>query len=146
MLVGLDLSTSCTGIAILEDDSNKVYTFEITGNPLQQLEQIKAILYPFSEVVYEQHVHFRNAKVTNKLIELNGYIKLSLEALGYNVNGLFPRKNRKTLLAQYEGYKLSKDKLDSVVLLHYYLQPIKPFEVVSTTYEKYMEGYFKNEL
>ena len=140
MLVGLDLSISCTGIAILEDDSSKVYTFEIAGNPLQQLEQIKAFLYPFSEVVYEQHVHFRNAKVTNKLIELNGYIHFSLEALGYNVSGLFPRKDRKALLAQYEGYKLSKDELDSVALLHYHLQPTKPFEVVATTYENYMKG------
>ena len=140
MLVGLDLSTSCTGIAILEDDSNKVYTFEITGNPLQQLEQVKAFLHPFSEIVYEQHVHFRNAKVTNKLIELNGYIHFSLEALGYNVSGLFPRKGRKALLAQYEGYSLSKDELDSVVLLHYHLQPTKPFKVVQTTYKSYMKG------
>lgn len=135
MIVTLDLSTTCTGVGFYDGSDVVKYT-TITGSPLAQLAQIESVLNPLDEVVYEQHVHFRNGKVTRMLNEHNGYIAHRLRESGFAVSSLFPGKGRKQLIAHYEKLGLSKDELDAVILVNAFLKQKEPFTVERATIDE----------
>jgi hypothetical protein len=137
VIVALDLA-HCSGIGVW-DYKGPIQVFTIEGSPIAQLALIESILVPSAIVVYEKHVHFRNAGVTRTLNELNGYIHISLMAEGYSVFSHFPGKGRKEL---YEAYlELTKDEKDAAILIDSFLQLEKPLAVERTTYRAYQDRF-----
>lgn len=124
MIAALDLSKNKTGVAIYEGP-NDIQTFTIYGNPLHQFEQIKAAITPNATVLYEKHVHFRNAKVTRILNELNGYIHWRLFEEGYAVSEIFPGKGRKRLIEKYMEMGIEEDEADALTLINAHLGEMK---------------------
>ena len=133
MIVALDLSTTCTGVAFY-NGGDKVQVLEIQGSYLAQFSQIESLLEPGDQVVYERHVHFRNGNVTRMLNELNGYVAYRLREEGYDVESRFPGKGRKKLIAAYEKLGLSKDEMDAVILVNSFIDSTKPLKVERTSY------------
>lgn len=136
MLVALDLSTTCTGVAVYKGGES-LSVFTIAGSPISQFSKIRGILQPLTHVIYEQHVHFRNAKVTRILNELNGYIAHRLREDGFVVTSNFPGKGRKELVAKYEEMGLTKDELDAAILVNSYYGRKDPFEIERISFSEY---------
>lgn len=140
--VGLDISKWSTGVAILT--GNSLDTFVIQGDkkkkiPVHPKLQLDKILDNIStqiihvQIGYERHTHFRGATVAETLIEINGYIKYSLEAIGYEVlpinvnsyrasNGIKGKDKKQqwqNLINTHFGVNLTTDHCDAIgIALH----------------------------
>jgi hypothetical protein len=90
--VGID-SASIGGVAFYNPTLHKALVTELKGNPLTQLIQLNLLV---SEVlkkkmandavfVFEQLVHFRNAKTVRDLLERSGFLKWTLKGLNFKV-------------------------------------------------------------
>ena len=96
-------------------------------------QQIKAILYPFSEVVYEQHVTFLGMpKVTNKTNRVEWLHCLSLRPLRYMQMVYFKERIEKLCWPNMKAKpRQGQIRLSCIIALLFVAN--KPFEVVSTT-------------
>jgi len=129
MIVGLDIATS-SGIATL-DENNIVTVWTHKGDPIELLECIKAKINPWSTVIVEKHVHFRNAKTVRSLISRLGFIEWSLRSEGHLVVDIFPGKGRKALIEKYQLQGFTKDEYDAIILIHCYLKQMQvPFDKI----------------
>ena len=134
-ILALDLAKNRSGLALYEDGI--ISTWNVGKNtPISLLDHIKETLQPGDVVIVEEHVHFRGAKTTRVLIELNGFVYWSLVCLGYDVIKLFPYKARKRMSDHYTN--IPDDEKDAVMLIHEHLDSFEPLQVErkSTNVEK----------
>ena len=81
VFVGLDLATTA-GMAMLSEDLNFCWVYELKGNPYEQFFQIQNIICNQPAVWGIEELHcFRNAKTVRSLAERSGFIKWMLKGV-----------------------------------------------------------------
>lgn len=134
--IGIDPATVC-GVAIYYPEQNMARVMEVKGTPVEQLSTI--LEYLFKDIGEEKLLifsmeklhNFRNANTTRSLLERYGYLRHTLDSLGFPVRETSPASVRAHLQVKtktelfdylgsfYRGKHLTNNHTDALAIAIY---------------------------